>query len=74
MKLINYFLNMVEGSDGQLSIRRFMAMATFAGMIRYVEIHPSPDAMVMSVYVGLIAALLTLTTYQNTIDKKTDTQ
>ena len=73
-KLLNYLLNMVEGSDGQLSIRRFMALSTFAGMIRYVEIHAAPDAMVMSVYVGLIAALLALTTWQNSNDKKTETQ
>lgn len=56
---------MVEGKDGQLSIRRVMAWAVLLGMIRYVEKHAEPDAMVMSVYAGLIAALLALTTYQN---------
>lgn len=61
---------MVEGSDGQLSIRRFLAIATFIGLIRYVEEREAPDAMVMSVYVGLIAALLALTTWQNNADKK----
>lgn len=65
MKAINYILKMVEGADGQLSIRRVMAWAVLAGMIRYVEVHETPDAMVMSVYAGLIAALLTLTTWQN---------
>ena len=65
MKLINYFLAMVEGSDGKLSIRRVMAFAVLAGMVRYAEIHESPDAMVMSVYAGLIAGLLALTTWQN---------
>lgn len=61
---------MVEGKDGQLSIRRVMAWAVLGGMIRYVEIHESPDAMVMSVYAGLIAAMLALTTYQNIKDNK----
>jgi hypothetical protein len=61
---------MVEGKDGQLSIRRVMAWAVLAGMIRYVEIQENPDAMVMSVYAGLIAAMLALTTFQNIKDNK----
>lgn len=73
MKLINYILAMVEGNDGQLSIRRVMAWAVLAGMIRYVEVHETPDAMVMSVYAGLIAGLLALTTYQNIKEKSTET-
>lgn len=72
MKLINYILAMVEGNDGQLSIRRVMAWAVLAGMIRYVEVHETPDAMVMSVYAGLIAGLLALTTYQNIKEKSTE--
>jgi len=68
MKLVNYILHMVEGKDGQLSIRRFMAMMTFVGLIRYVEERETPDPMAMSVYVGLIAALLALTTWQNSKD------
>lgn len=63
---------MVEGKDGQLSIRRVMAWAVLAGMIRYVEVHQTPDAMVMSVYAGLIAGLLALTTYQNIKEKSTE--
>ena len=61
---------MVEGKDGQLSIRRVMAWAVLLGMIRYVEMKEAPDAMVMSVYAGLIAALLTLTTWQNVKQEK----
>ena len=72
MKLVNYILAMVEGNDGQLSIRRVMAWAVLAGMIRYVEVHETPDAMVMSVYAGLIAGLLALTTYQNIKEKSTE--
>lgn len=72
MKLISYILAMVEGKDGQLSIRRVMAWAVLAGMIRYVEVHETPDAMVMSVYAGLIAGLLALTTYQNIKEKSTE--
>ena len=72
MKLLNYILAMVEGNDGQLSIRRVMAWAVLAGMIRYVEVHETPDAMVMSVYAGLIAGLLALTTYQNIKEKSTE--
>ncbi len=63
---------MVEGNDGNLSIRRVMAFAVLAGMIRYAEIHESPDAMVMSVYAGLIAGLLALTTWQNLKEKPKD--
>lgn len=72
MKFIRYILAMVEGNDGQLSIRRVMAWAVLAGMIRYVEVHEAPDAMVMSVYAGLIAGLLALTTYQNIKEKSTE--
>lgn len=72
MKFANYILAMVEGNDGQLSIRRVMAWAVLAGMIRYVEVHQTPDAMVMSVYAGLIAGLLALTTYQNIKEKSTE--
>lgn len=72
MKFIRYILAMVEGKDGQLSIRRVMAWAVLAGMIRYVEVHQTPDAMVMSVYAGLIAGLLALTTYQNIKEKSTE--
>lgn len=72
MKFANYILAMVEGNDGQLSIRRVMAWAVLAGMIRYVEVHEAPDAMVMSVYAGLIAGLLALTTYQNIKEKSTE--
>lgn len=70
-RLVDYILKMVEGKDGQLSIRRVMAWAVLAGMIRYVEAHESPDAMVMSVYAGLIASLLTLTTWQNVKQENT---
>lgn len=73
MKFIRYILAMVEGKDGQLSIRRVMAWAVLAGMIRYVEMKESPDAMVMSVYAGLIAGLLTLTTWQNVKENKENT-
>ena len=59
---------MVEGKDGGLSIRRVMAWAVLAGMIRYVECRENPDAVVMSVYAGLIAGLLALTTWQNIKD------
>lgn len=72
MKFIRYILAMVEGKDGQLSIRRVMAWAVLAGMIRYVEMKENPDAMVMSVYAGLIAGLLALTTYQNIKEKSTE--
>jgi len=72
VKLINYILHMVEGKDGQLSIRRVMAWAVLAGMIRYVEVHDTPDAMVMSIYAGLIAGLLTLTTWQNVKENKAE--
>lgn len=70
-RLVDYILKMVEGKDGQLSIRRVMAWAVLAGMIRYVEVHENPDAMVMSIYAGLIAALLTLTTWQNVKQENT---
>ena len=63
---------MVEGKDGQLSIRRVMAWAVLTGMIRYVEMRESPDAMVMSVSAGLIAALLALTTWQNVKQEKVE--
>lgn len=50
-----------------------MAWAVLAGMIRYVEMKENPDAMVMSIYAGLIAGLLTLTTWQNVKENKENT-
>jgi hypothetical protein len=64
MKLINYFLAMVEGSDGKLSIRRVMAFLVLFGLIRQVESCPE-NGDVCFVLASLIAALLALTTFQN---------
>jgi hypothetical protein len=69
MKLINYFLAMVEGSDGKLSIRRVMAFLVLFGLIRHTEKCPE-NAEVAFVLASLIAALLALTTWQNLQDKK----
>lgn len=71
MKLINYFLAMVEGSDGKLSIRRVMAFLVLGGLIRHTEKCPE-NAEVAFVLASLIAALLALTTWQNLQDKKAE--
>jgi len=64
MKLIRYLLHMVEGKDGQLSIRRVMAFLVLFGLIRQVEKCPE-NAEVAFVLASLIGALLALTTIQN---------
>ena len=69
MKFLNYFLKMVEGSDGNLSIRRVMAFLVLFGLIRHTEKCPE-NAEVAFVLASLIAALLALTTWQNLQDKK----
>lgn len=71
MKFIRYILAMVEGNDGQLSIRRVMAFLVLGGLIRHVEKCPD-NAEVAFVLSSLIAALLALTTWQNLQDKKTE--
>jgi len=71
MKLLNYFLHMVEGKDGRLSIRRVMAFLVLGGLIRHVEKCPD-NAEVAFVLASLIAALLALTTWQNLKDKTTE--
>jgi hypothetical protein len=73
MKILNYFLNMVEGKDGQLSIRRVMAFLVLFGLIRQVEKCPE-NADVAFVLASLIAALLALTTFQNMQKPKDEAQ
>lgn len=71
MKFLNYILAMVEGKDGQLSIRRVMAFLVLGGLIRHVEKCPD-NAEVAFVLASLIGALLALTTIQNMSEKKTE--
>lgn len=73
MKLIRYILGMVEGADGQLSIRRVMAFLVLFGLIRHTEKCPE-NAEVAFVLASLIAALLALTTFQNMQKNKGEAQ
>ena len=58
------FLHIFKGKDGEYSLRRLMAVAVLLGLIRHVETCPDNDGVAM-VLASLIAALLTLTTWQN---------
>lgn len=73
-KLFDYFEPMWLGSDNKLSIRRFLAIVLSSNLIintyyivHYWEIGKSYSdaALLLGVEAGLIAALLSLTTYSN---------
>lgn len=67
------------GSNSKMSIRRFLALCFSADFIINIShaIYNFPDtksysevAMLLGLEAGLIAALLSLTTYTNTINQK----
>jgi hypothetical protein len=67
------------GHDNKLSIRRFLALMFSANLmmstyhiIRHWEVDKSyaDAALILGIEAGLIAALLSLTTYSNTIVSK----
>ena len=59
----------LESNDKKLGIRPLMAIASFIGMVKYVETHINPSPDVMYVYVAFIAILLGLSTTQNIAEK-----
>ena len=71
------------GNDGKLSIRRFLALV-FSGNFLYNTHHVittwelgksyADAALLLGVEAGLIAALLSLTTYSNAIANKSNHQ
>jgi hypothetical protein len=73
-KLFKYIEPMWLGNDGKLSIRRFLALI-FSGNFIYNTHHIitswelgksyADAAMLLGIEAGLIAALLSLTTYSN---------
>lgn len=65
MRFTDYVLAPVESKDGKLSIRRLMAIAALAGLVKYVETHANPAPDVMYAFITLIAILLGLSTAQN---------
>jgi len=69
-ELINYLRPIWEDNNNEPSIRRVLALIFTTGIIRMVE-HSYKnncllDANVLMVLCGMIAALLALTTWQNT--------
>ena len=79
INFFKYFEPMWLGQDGKLSIRRFLAlmfswnlmMSTYH-IIRNWEADKSyaDAALILGIEAGLIAALLSLTTYSNTLVTK----
>ena len=83
MKYLINFFRYIEpmwlGHDGKLSIRRFLALAFSSNLmmstshiIRHWEADKSyaDAALILGIEAGLIAALLSLTTYSNVIQTK----
>jgi len=80
-KLFKYFEPIVLGYDGQVSIRRLLALCFSIDFINNMNfiIHKwelgksySDVAMVLGLEAGLIAALLSLTTYSGSLKQKQD--
>lgn len=83
IKIFKYLENMWVGKDGKPSIRRVFAIALVADFINNTNyaIHKwevgksyADVAMLLGIEAGLIAALLTLTTYSTTIKPPTTTE
>jgi len=81
-KVFRYFENIWVGKDGKPSIRRVFAIALVTDFINNSNyaIHKwevgksyADVAMLLGIEAGLIAALLTLTTYSTTMFKPTTT-
>jgi hypothetical protein len=79
-KIFKYFENLWIGKDGKPSIRRVFAIALITDFINNTNyaIHKwevgksyADVAMLLGIEAGLIAALLTLTTYSTTIKPPT---
>lgn len=80
VKIFKYFENLWVGKDGKPSIRRVFAIALITDFINNTNyaIHKwevgksyADVAMLLGIEAGLIAALLTLTTYSTTIKPPT---
>lgn len=83
VKTFKYFENLWIGKDSKPSIRRVFAIALVADFINNTNyaIHKwevgksyADVAMLLGIEAGLIAALLTLTTYSATIKQPTSTE
>jgi hypothetical protein len=73
MKILNYLRPLIEGRDKKISIRRFLALLFSLDLIRNISyvVHKwdldksiSDATLLLGLEAGLIAALLSLTTYQ----------
>jgi len=69
-KIINYLRPIWEDNNNEPSIRRVLALVFTAGIIRMIEYSYANNcqlsADILMVLCGMIAALLALTTWQNT--------
>lgn len=83
IKIFKYIENMWVGKDGKPSIRRVFAIALVIDLINNTNyaIHKwevgksyADVAMLLGIEAGLIAALLTLTTYSTTIKPPSSTE
>lgn len=81
IKFFKYVEPMWLGNDGKLSIRRFLALSFSLNLIMntyYIIRNWEPEksyadaALLMGIEAGLIAALLSLTTYSSSISSKND--
>ena len=82
-KLFKYLEPMWLGNDGKISIRRFLALAFSTNLIfnvQHIVRNWEPEksyadaALLLGIEAGLIAALLSLTTYSAVINHKSNNQ
>jgi hypothetical protein len=76
---VKYFKSIIEGGDGKASIRKVLALTFSIDFIRNMSyiVHKwelgkslAEAAMLLGLEAGLIAALLSLTTYQTIMSEK----
>jgi hypothetical protein len=82
MKVINYFRPLIEGRNNKISIRRTLALVFSVDLVRNIShvIHKwelgkslAEATMLLGLEAGLVAALLSLTTYQTIAINKNNT-